>query len=91
MEALIFLCIRCGFKVVASLSLELNPLWTGLFNAVGGCCILSRQAALIGVTRDCSAEPSHVSVLCAKVRDPSGPSGLIDTVPALPLGGSQFP
>ena len=34
MKALISACIGCGFEVVVGLSLELDPLWAGVFNVL---------------------------------------------------------
>jgi hypothetical protein len=47
MKVLIFAYIRCGFEVIIGLSLELDPLWAGSFNAIGGYYVLSCQAALM--------------------------------------------
>ena len=46
-EMLISACVKCGLEVVAGLSSELDPLQASAFNAMGGCCITSRQAALM--------------------------------------------
>jgi hypothetical protein len=47
MKALMFVCIRHGFEVMASVSSKLDPLWAGSFSAVRGCCISSHEASLM--------------------------------------------
>jgi hypothetical protein len=67
----------------------LDPLRASAFNAVGGCYVSSRQAVL--TVRYATAEHVHVSVLRIGFVIQAGPSGLVDAVPAPPLGGSRFP
>jgi hypothetical protein len=91
MKVLIFAYIGCRFEVIAGLSSELDPLWAGSFNAIGGCYVLSRRAtlmvwyvtALLSLAMLVCYVPGYVIQ--------AGPSGLIDAVSALPLGGYRFP
>jgi hypothetical protein len=85
-----FVCIRHGFEVMASVSSELDPLWAGSFSAVRGCCISSHEASLM--MWYVTALPSlAVSVCVSNYMIQAGLSGLIGDVPTLPLRGSRFP